>query len=147
MHYVRHSFGSLESTIDSEGNALPVNTASSSQEEVISTANADLVNTAGELAKTSVDNTLSKVSELLSSNEVQETLKSMGLDMVVKNTSREAVKNVLSLLGVWYASSLLKTAIKSKFILLGVGALAVGVYLKGNESLDIMKSLNSKKSL
>lgn len=151
MEHNLYTLGFLRGPVDGEGQPLDMNTTSTGNEtgnEIYNmTSNEDLVNTAGDIAGNSVDTSLSKVAQLMQSAEVQETMKSMGLDVVVKNTSREAVKNILALMGVWYVSGMVKNSFKNKYVLGGVGILAGYLYFRSTESTEVMKELNSSKTI
>lgn len=149
MNQNLYTLGYLKGPVESTEYVQDVSTTSSGEEtgnQIYTMAPTDdLVNTAGELAGNSVDSSLSKVSQLMQSEEVQETMKSLGLDVVVKNTSREAVKNVLALMGIWYVSGLVKNTFKNKYVLGGVGLTAAVLYFRSSESTQVMKELNSSK--
>lgn len=151
MNHNLYTLGYLSGPVDAEATIQAMNDISSGNVPVDhtyeTTSNDDLVDTAGKLAGSSVDSSLAKVSQLMQSTEVQDTLKSMGLDVVVKNTSREAVKNILSLLGVWYVTGFAKEHLRNKYVLGGLGVTVLAFYMMSgkSEANTVAKELNSQK--
>ena len=138
LGYLSNTFGATETSLEDP-------TQSPGQDEYQETEysldetepSGELLETANNLAANSVDITLDKAASLLNSNEVKSLLKDYGLDVVVKNTSRDMVKNTLALMGCWYATKL----IKNKYTLVTLASVAAFLYLRGPSATTNSKTL------
>jgi hypothetical protein len=90
-----------------------------------------LINTFSNMAQSSVDTTLTKAGQFASSQEVQDFITEQGLGPYLKDVTKDRVKNILSLFGLWYVTKLFR----SKVVLAGAGALAVYVLYTNKDKL------------
>jgi len=90
-----------------------------------------IASTASNVAESSVNTTLDKAAQFAQSEQVQSFIKEQGLEPYLKDITKDRVKNVLSLLGLWYVTKLFK----SKFAIVGAGALAVYVVYQNKDKL------------
>lgn len=119
-----------EAVVSSDG-TLVVNNVSASTTDAAKAMEASIVSTFSNMASSSVESTLSKAGQLASSQEVQQFIKEQGLEPYLKDVTKDRVKNILSLFGLWYVTKLFK----NKFVLAGAGALAVYVLYTNKDKL------------
>lgn len=92
---------------------------------------ASLALTLSNLASSSVESTLDKAGKVASSEEIQQFIKDQGLEPYLKDVTKDRVKNILSLFGLWYISKLFK----NKYVLVGTGVLAVYILYTNKDKL------------
>lgn len=90
-----------------------------------------LASTASSIASSSVNTTLDKAAQLAQSEQVQAFIKEQGLEPYLKDVTKDNVKSILSLFGLWYVTKLFK----SKVAIIGAGALAVYVLYSNKDKL------------
>lgn len=87
--------------------------------------------TVSSIASSSVNTTLDKAAQLAQSEQVQAFIKEQGLEPYLKDVTKDNVKSILSLFGLWYVTKLFK----SKVALVGAGALAIYVVYSNKDKL------------
>jgi hypothetical protein len=121
-NYVLSSTGASES-VAPDLSAITRDTAQAMQMSIVGTAS--------DVASSSVDMALSKAGQFAQSEQVQSFIKEQGLEPYLKDVTKDRVKNILSLFGLWYITKLFK----SKYAIVGAGALAVYVVYQNKDKL------------
>ena len=119
-----------EAVVNKDGSLVLMN-PSETTAQAAEKMQASLALTLSNLASSSVDSTLSKAGQIASSEEIQQFIKDQGLEPYLKDVTKDRVKNILSLFGLWYISKLFK----NKYVLVGTGVLAVYILYTNKDKL------------
>lgn len=119
-----------EAVVNSDG-TIVMATLPEGTQEAAAKMEASLISTVSNIASSSVETTLTKAGQFASSQEVQDFIREQGLEPYLKDVTKDRIKNILSLFGLWYVTKLLR----NKFVLVGAGALAVYVLYSNKDKL------------